>query len=263
MLSHLSDDYLAERFIMIFLICRRQRNGTYMNKNEYVLIVDNDSGIRNFISTVLYANDYKVLTANSGAQALSVITTSCPDIVLMDLRLPDIDGLKLIKGVREWSLIPIIIVSARDRERDKVQALDAGADDYITKPFGTSELLARIRTALRHKKNFEDEFNIKKGKFVSGELTVDFDKHRVFLENGDVHLTQNEYKIVALLSRYSGKVLTYDYIIKNIWGPYARCDNQILRVNMANIRRKIEKDPTKPIFIFTEVGVGYRMIEKD
>ncbi|HAN20786.1 MAG: DNA-binding response regulator [Clostridiales bacterium GWF2_36_10] len=234
-----------------------------MNSKECVLIVEDDSSIRNFISTVLNANDYNVLIASSGAQALSVITSSCPDIVLLDLGLPDIDGLKLIKGVREWSLLPIIVVSARNRERDKVEALDAGADDYITKPFGTSELLARIRTAMRHKKNLEDEFNIQKGKFIAGLLTVDFDKHRVFLGDGDIHLTQNEFKIIALLARYSGKVLTYEYIIKNIWGPYAKCDNQILRVNMANIRRKIEKDTTDPKYIFTEVGVGYRMTEKD
>lgn len=234
-----------------------------MNHNECILIVEDESSIRNFISTVLNANDYSILTASSAAQALSAITTNCPDLVLLDLGLPDTDGLKLIKTVREWSLIPIIVVSARDRERDKVQTLDAGADDYITKPFGTSELLARIRTALRHKKNFEDEFNIQKGKFVSGELSVDFDKHRVFIGEKDIHLTQNEYRIVALLSRYSGKVLTYEYIIKNIWGPYAKCDNQILRVNMANIRRKIEKNPADPTYIFTEIGVGYRMIEKN
>jgi two-component system KDP operon response regulator KdpE len=173
------------------------------------------------------------------------------------------DGLKLIKSVREWSLIPIIVISARTKERDKVQALDAVADDYITKPFGTSELLARIRTALRHRKNPEDELKIPKGRYVCGELTIDFDKHKVLLSGESMNLTLNEYKIVSLLSRYSGKVLTYDYIIKNIWGPYSKSDNQILRVNIANIRKKLEPDPNQPKFILTVVGVGYRMAEPD
>jgi two-component system KDP operon response regulator KdpE len=165
--------------------------------------------------------------------------------------------------VREWSLIPIIILSSHDRERDKVTVLDAGADDYVTKPFGTSELLARMRVALRHRKNLEDENNTRKGNYICGELTVDFDKHRVSIKNQDIHLTQNEYRIIELLCRYPGKVLTYEYIIKNIWGPYAKSENQILRVNMANLRRKIEIDPSAPKYIFTEVRVGYRMAEND
>jgi two-component system KDP operon response regulator KdpE len=234
-----------------------------MNNNENILIVDADSSIRHLISTVLAANNYSVLTANTGSQALSVLTTSCPDLVLLDLTLPDTDGLKLIKSVREWSLTPIIVVSARTKERDKVQALDAGADDYITKPFGTSELLARIRTALRHRKTPEDELKIPKGRYICGELLIDFDKHRVNVAGENIHLTQNEYKILSLLSRYPGKVLTYDYIIKNIWGPYSKSDNQILRVNVANIRKKLEPDPNEPKYIFTVVGVGYRMAEPD
>lgn len=234
-----------------------------MNHNESILIVDADSSIRHLLSTVLTANNYSVLTANTGSQALSVLTTSCPDLVLLDLTLPDTDGLKLIKSVREWSLIPIIVVSARNKERDKVQALDAGADDYITKPFGTSELLARIRAALRHRRNSEDELKIPKGKYVCGELTIDFDKQRVLVSGKNIHLTLNEYKIVSLLGRYPGKVLTYDYIIKNIWGPYSKSDNQILRVNIANIRKKLEPEPNRPKYIFTVVGVGYRMAEPD
>lgn len=234
-----------------------------MKKSECALIVDGDSGIRNHLNNVLNANDYFVLTANSEAQAISMITTNCPDIVLLDPALPDADGLKLLKSVREWSLIPIIILSARDRERDKVIALDAGADDYVIKPFGTSELLARMRVALRHRRNLEDEYGVRKESFICGELTVNFDKHRVSVKEQDIHLTQNEYRIIELLSRYPGKVLTYGYIIKNIWGPYAKSDNQILRVNMANLRRKIETDPAAPKYIYTEVRVGYRMAEGD
>ncbi|HBR30540.1 MAG TPA: hypothetical protein DD733_00500, partial [Clostridiales bacterium] len=181
------------------LLYHSWKEKTRLKNNECILVVEDDSSIRNFICTVLSANDYNVLTADSAAQALSAITSNCPDLVLLDLGLPDSDGNKLIKTVREWSLLPIIVVSARDRERDKVQALDAGADDYITKPFGTSELLARIRTAMRHRNNREDEFSIQKGKFVAGDFCLDFDKHRVFLGEKDIHLTQNEYKIVALL----------------------------------------------------------------
>ncbi len=233
-----------------------------MKRDECVLIVDGDSGIRNLLINILGAHDYTVISAASEAQAISMITTNCPDIVLLDPALPDADGLKFLKSVREWSFVPIIIISARDRERDKVTALDFGADDYVTKPFGTGELLARMRVALRHRNNTGDGRGDGKGVFVNGELTVDFDKHRVRLGGKDVHLTQNEYRIIELLSRYAGKVLTYEYIIKNIWGPYAKSDNQILRVNMANLRRKIEADPASPKYIYTEVRVGYRMTDE-
>ena len=149
-------------------------------------------------------------------------------------------------------------------EFDKVEALDLGADDYIEKPFGTSELLARIRTAIRHTRTPLDNNEIaQSGKFTVKDLTIDYDKHHVLIGDQDVHLTLNEFKIVALLGKYAGKVLTYDYLIKQIWGPKAKADNQILRVNMANIRRKIEKNPAAPEYIFTEIGVGYRMLEND
>ena len=158
----------------------------------------------------------------------------------------------------------VIVVSARTHERDKVEALDLGADDYITKPFGTSELLARIRTAIRHTRaGIPNQPGGQTGVFKSGGLTIDYDKHRVFIDGVDAGLTQNEYKIVSLLGKYAGKVMTYDYIIKEIWGPNMKNDNRILRVNMANIRRKIEKNPAEPQYIFTEVGVGYRIVEPD
>ena len=235
-----------------------------MGIKQTVLIVEDENNISNFMTTILTANQYNVIKASNGASAFSMITSHCPDLVLLDLGLPDMDGLKIIKTVREWSQIPIIVVSARTHERDKVEALDLGADDYISKPFGTSELLARIRTALRHSGTNGANTNvIQTGRFQAGDMTIDYDKLHVLIRGENARLTQNEYKIVALLGKYAGKVLTYDFIIKAIWGPSAKCDNQILRVNMANIRRKIEKNPAEPEYIFTEVGVGYRMIEGD
>ena len=160
--------------------------------------------------------------------------------------------------------MPIIVVSARTHERDKVEALDLGADDYITKPFGTSELLARIRNAIRHvRASYLTPEGMQTGIFRSGGMVIDYDKHRVYIDGADANLTQNEYKLVSLLGRYAGKVLTYDFIIKEIWGPNMKTDNRILRVNMANIRRKIEKNPAQPRYIFTEVGVGYRIVDPD
>ena len=231
---------------------------------QKILIVEDDASITNFISTILNANGFDVITAGAGQEAYSMITSYCPDLVVLDLGLPDMDGMKIIKAVREWSKLPIVVVSARTHERDKVDALYAGADDYITKPFGTSELLARIRTAIRHNRNTGSNDNITaRGIFKVGELEIDYEKYRVFVDGSDAHLTQNEFKIVALLGKYAGRVLTYEYMIKELWGPSASGDNQILRVNMANIRRKIEKNPAAPEYIFTEVGVGYRMIEEE
>lgn len=193
-----------------------------------------------------------------------MIASHCPDLVILDLGLPDMDGMEILRTIRSWSRLPVMVVSARTHERDKVEALDAGADDYITKPFGSAELLARIRTAIRHTRTrLENDRLAQTGVFKAGKLAIDYDKHRVFLDGKDVHLTQNEYKLVSLLGMYAGKVLTYDFLIRELWGPGAKADNQILRVNMANIRRKIEENPASPAYIFTEVGVGYRMIEGD
>ena len=218
--------------------------------------MEDEKNIRNFISTTLKNNDYKVIECQTGSEALSISTSHCPDVILLDLGLPDLDGINVLKSLRSWSAVPIIIISARTQETEKVTALDLGADDYITKPFGTSELLARIRTALRHstKHSPNKVFRVK-------DLLIDFDKRLVSVQNKEVHLTQIEFKLVSLLAQNAGKVLTYDHIITSIWGPYADKNNQILRVNMANIRRKIEENPGDPKYIFTEVGVGYRMIE--
>lgn len=235
-----------------------------MSNKYLVVIVEDEQNISGFVSTVLEANGFDTMVARNGAEAVILITSHCPDVILLDLGLPDMDGQSIIETVRSWSNVPIIVVSARTRERDKVKALEAGADDYITKPFGTSELLARIRTALRHVQLREgQQAQRQSGVFHTGELEVDYDRRRVLVKGEDVHLTQNEYKIVALLSKYSGRVLTYDSIIKHIWGPNAKQGNQILRVNMANIRRKIEPSTAEPRYIMTEMGVGYRMAEGD
>ncbi len=229
---------------------------------QKILIIEDEPNIRNFISAVLSANQYDVLIAQTGREAYATITSHCPDAIILDLGLPDMDGVELIRLVRSWSQVPIIVVSARMHERDKVEALDLGADDYITKPFGTSELLARIRMALRHASTSGDNSQVSlNGVFSTGGLVIDYEKRKVTVDGELIHLTQNEYKLVSLLGRYAGKVLTYDYILKEIWGPGVQGDNKILRVNMANIRRKIEKNPAEPQYIFTEVGVGYRMAE--
>lgn len=233
-----------------------------MNKMN-ILIVEDEIGIGNFMEKTLTAAGYKVVSAKTGKQALTLVISQCPDLVLLDLGLPDIDGTEIIRKVREWSSVPIVVVSARGTEEDKVEALDYGADDYITKPFGTSELLARIRTAYRHSLKMANGTENVDFIYHSGELMVDLNKRLVRLADEEIHLTQIEYKIIALLVKNSGRVLTYDAIIKEIWGPLAVKENQILRVNMANIRRKIEKNPANPKYIFTEVGVGYRMIEEE
>ena len=228
------------------------------------LIIEDDRAICNFMRRVLEANGYEALAAATGREGLSMLTSHCPDVVILDLGLPDMEGMQVLTELRKWSLMPVVVVSARTDEREKVRMLDAGADDYITKPFGTSELLARIRTAIRHTRMAGSNPNVaRENKFRAMGLVIDYDKYRVYIDDRDAGLTQNEFKLVALLGRYAGRVLTYDYLIREIWGPNKAYDNQILRVNMANIRRKIEKNPAEPQYIFTEVGVGYRMIEGD
>ena len=235
-----------------------------MKIRDRILIIEDEANISNFIATILNANDYDAMTARTGSEAITTITSHCPDLILLDLGLPDMDGANILKFVREWSTCPIIVVSARNHERDKVDALDAGADDYIVKPFGTSELLARIRTAISHTRTHLPNDDIaQSGQFKAMGLVIDYDKHQVLVDGRNTHLTQNEYKLVSLLGKYAGRVLTYDFIIRQLWGPKAKTDNQILRVNMANIRRKIEENPAQPKYIFTEIGVGYRMVDPD
>lgn len=227
-----------------------------------ILIVEDERSIVKLLRAILTANQYEVIDASTGAEAMSMITSHCPDLILLDLGLPDMDGNSLLQSVRKWTTTPIIVVSARTHELDKVEAIDLGADDYITKPFGSSELLARIRMALRHTRTTSPNAQIAQtGEFRTGGLVIDYNKYRVFVDGIDAQLTQGEYRLVALLGKYAGRVLTYDFIMKELWGPCSKSDNKILRVNMANIRRKIEKSTTNPKYLFTEVGVGYRMAD--
>lgn len=232
-----------------------------MDNKSLILIVEDEVGIANFISAILKANDYKLIKAGTGKEAISMTASYSPDLILLDLGLPDMDGMDVLKNIREWSKIPIVIVSARGHEREKVEALDLGADDYITKPFGTAELLARIRTGIRHSPQNIGESTSESTKLVVGELEIDYDKRQVSVGGRAIHLTPIEYKIMVLLSKNIGKVMTHDYIIKEVWGPYTN-EIQALRVNMANIRRKIEENPAEPKYIVTQVGVGYRMVEE-
>ena len=234
-----------------------------MNQMIKILVIEDEKNIRTFISSVLTSQQYQVISSSTGRDGLSQAASQCPDLILLDLGLPDMDGLSIIRDIRGWSSIPILVISARIQEEDKVQALDQGADDYITKPFGNSELLARILTALRHSNRLQTSALLADRPYHSGGLTIDFEKRQVIRDGQEIHLTQNEFKIVALLARNCGKVLLYDRLIEHIWGPYSENDNTILRVNMANIRRNIEPNPAEPIYIFTEIGVGYRMAEED
>ena len=223
-----------------------------MNIRERILIIEDEKSISHFISTVLTNNGYETMQARTGSEAQSMISSHCPDLIILDLGLPDMDGMDILRQLRSWSSLPVVVVSARSHEKDKVLALDMGADDYLTKPFGTDELLARVRTAIRHTRTASGNDEIaQRGTYTVGDLVIDY------------KLTLSEFRIVALLGKYAGKVLTYDFIIKELWGPRAGGDNQILRVNMANIRRKIEKNPAEPEYLFTEVGVGYRLAEGD
>ena len=223
-----------------------------------VLLIEDDKSINSFITTSLESNGYKVTNALTGKEAISLAASFCPDIILLDLGLPDIDGLEVLKQIRSWSNVPVIIISARSKEQEKVTALDLGADDYITKPFGTAELMARIRTSMRHSHSgMPDRI------YKALDLEINFEKRVIRLEGKDIHLTQIEYQLLTLLAENSGRVLTYGYIMNAIWGPYMDSNNQILRVNMANIRRKIEKNPAQPQYVFTEIGIGYRMLENE
>ncbi|HZW48746.1 MAG TPA: response regulator transcription factor [Bacillota bacterium] len=236
-----------------------------MENNPLILIVEDEDVISSYISTVLATNEFNSIKASKGKDAIAMAASHCPDLILLDLGLPDMDGLEVLKTIRQWTGLPVIVVSARGHEREKVEALDLGADDYITKPFGTAELLARIRTELRHSQRVMDTNSSGTGKITTGELEIDYSKRLVLLIGKEIHLTPIEYKIIVLLSRYIGKVLTHDFIIKEIWGPFTNethsSEIQALRVNMANIRRKLEMNPGEPEYIVTEVGVGYRMME--
>ncbi len=231
-----------------------------MNSNKLtVLVIEDEQYITKVLETLLESDGYRVITAQTAAAARNQVFAYMPDIVLLDLGLPDMDGIQLLKKLREQIQIPVIVVSARNMDRDKVVALDNGADDYITKPFSAPVLLARMRAVLRRHTAAETTEDV----YAVGDFRIDFAKRVVTVGGEPVRLTQVEYRIVELIARQPGKVLTYSSIINHIWGPYADAENnRILRVNMSNVRRKIEQDRMAPKYILTEIGVGYRMAEK-
>ena len=230
------------------------------NLKECILVVEDDAQIRNFICYSLQSEGFKYITARTAQSALNSLVSEQIDLMLLDLGLPDFDGIDVIKKVREWSEMPIIVVSARDQDKEKANALDIGADDYLTKPFSATELLARIRVALRHL--YKQGGNKQQTSAQIGDLKVDYNKHLVYLNNNEIHTTPMEYSLLTLLFKNAGKVLTTGYIIKQIWGIGYGTDTQALRALMAGLRRKIEKDPAKPRYIMTEVGIGYRLMNE-
>lgn len=223
------------------------------------MLVEDDKTIRKFISTALTTQDYDVKEAITGKEGISIAVSYSPDVVLLDLGLEDMDGIEVIKAIRQFSNIPIIVVSAREQDREKVEVFDAGADDYLTKPFSIVELLARVRVAFRHSQVELQQKEEIRSTFEVGELFIDFDKRKVIVDNNEVHLTPIEYNILSLLAKHHGKVLTHNFIIKEIWGSIIGNETKSLRVFMATLRRKIEKQPADPRYIITEVGVGYRL----
>lgn len=233
-----------------------------MNK-PFVLIVEDDSAIRNLISTTLEIQNYKFHIAQNGAQAIIEATSHNPDIVLLDLGLPDMDGIDIIKKIRSWSLMPIIVISARSEDKDKIDALDAGADDYLTKPFSVEELLARLRVTQRRLNYIETSQGNEETTFVNGDLSVDYVAGCAYFEGKEMHLTPIEYKLLHLLSKNIGKVLTHTYITREIWGSAWENNVASLRVFMAGLRKKIETDPSQSKYIQTHVGIGYRMLRRE
>ena len=234
-----------------------------MGNNKYkILIVEDDRNIVSFIQTVLESNGYQVLTAERCAQGMMVFSSHLPDLVILDLGLPDLDGENFIRDVRAVSTVPIIVLSARTDERDKVSALDLGANDYITKPFGTAELVARIRAALRISRQGSFVSDLPGDNFHCGDLHIDYDRRQVTAGGALVHMTQTEYNILALLSRHTGKVLTYATIIREIWGSMDDGSIKKLQVNMANIRKKLGCTPGDNKYFINELGVGYRMLDE-
>lgn len=222
-----------------------------------VLVVEDEPQMAKFLRASLSAENYRVVEARSGAEALSLARSHNPDVVLLDLGLPDMDGMDVTAQLREWSDVPILVISARGREDDKVRALDAGADDYLTKPFGVSELMARIRVARRRKER--TALGRVDPVITVGELSIDLDKRVVSSSGKEVHLTPNEYKLFAVLMKNAGKVLTHRQLLKDVWGPSYASQTQYLRVYMAQLRHKLERDAARPRHLVTEPGVGYRL----
>ncbi len=231
-----------------------------MNKAMTVLVVEDDMPIRNLISTTLKTHEYKFLTAKDGADAIMQASSHNPDVVLLDLGLPDVDGIEVIKKIRTWSTVPIIVISARSEDSDKIEALDCGADDYLTKPFSLEELLASLRVTQR-RLNYQNQTASSESLFTNGKLKVDYAAGCAYLDNEEMHLTPTEYKLLGVLSQNVGKVLTHKFIAEKIWGSSWETDIGSLRVFMTTLRKKIEKLPDSPQYIQTHIGVGYRMMK--
>ncbi len=221
------------------------------------VIIEDEAPIRRFLKASTTPEEAEWHEAEDGAEGSRLVAKKNPDIVLLDLGLPDLDGLDLLKSLREWTDVPVIVVTARGQERDKVLALDAGADDYVTKPFSIAELMARVRVALRHSKKGQQPTE---AAFDSRGLKIDFEARLVSLDGEEVRLTPTEYRLLALLARHAGKVLTHRYLLTEVWGPAYDDSTHVLRVHMGSIRQKLERDPSHPRFIRTETGVGYRML---
>ena len=220
-----------------------------------VLVVDDEAAVRRFLRATLPNQGYRLVECETGEQALVEASTRSPDLILLDLGLPDLDGVEVTRRLREWTAIPVIVLSARGQENDKIEALDAGADDYLTKPFGMGELLARMRVALRHRDVDADEEPV----FEAGDLKVDLGARRVFVRGEEVRLTRTEYRLLALLVQHAGKVVTHRQLLKEVWGPGSADQTHYLRVYMGTLRHKIEQDPARPRWLTTEIGVGYRL----
>lgn len=230
-----------------------------MNK-PLILVVEDDVEIRKLITTTLETQDYQYHTAGTGKTSIFEAAARQPDVIILDLGLPDMDGVDVIKKVRAWSNIPIIVVSARSEDKDKVNALDAGADDYLTKPFSVEELLARLRVSLRRVRYDSEKLQKNASIFVNGGLKIDYAAGCVWLDEYEIHLTPVEYKLLCLLAKNVGKVLTHNFILHEIWGNYST-NVSALRVFMATLRKKIEKTPSQPKYIQTHIGIGYRMLQ--
>ena len=220
-----------------------------------VLVIDDERAIRRFLKTSLSAHGYTVFEAANGQEGLDNVAVNRPDLIILDLGLPDIDGLEVTKRLREWTQTPIIILSVQEQETDKVAALDAGADDYLTKPFGVGELMARLRVALRH----ANQTSVAEPIFIAGRLNVDLARRLVTVNSEEVQLTPTEYDLLKLMVVHAGKVLTHQQILRQVWGVGYANELHLLRVNISNLRRKIESDPARPSYILTEPGVGYRL----
>ena len=232
-----------------------------MNKCQ-ILVVEDDAPVRNLITTTLHANEYQFMTADTGEGALISAATVTPDIILLDLGLPDMDGVEVIARIRSWSNVPILVISARSESTDKIDALDAGADDYLTKPFSVDELMARIRVTRRRIAMMQGNA-VQQTEYVNGHLRIDFDSGCVYMKETEVHLTPIEYKLLCLLAQNTGKVLTHKFITQSIWGSGWENNVASLRVFMATLRKKLENGPDTPPYIQTHVGIGYRMIKQD